>query len=113
MRFQYTIHHVPGKSLYIADTLSRVPLQVTADEFSFNPRETEQFMQSITATVSASNERLEFYAKAQATDKIYAQLCEFCTSGWPNQNKLSRELKQYWEEASLLPMACYYIRHAL
>ena len=26
MRFQYTIHHVPGKSLYTADTLSRAPL---------------------------------------------------------------------------------------
>ena len=28
MRFQYSINHVPGKTLYMADTLSRAPLDV-------------------------------------------------------------------------------------
>ena len=96
MRFQYTIHHVPGKSLYTADTLSRAPLQETADKSGLIPSETEQFVQSITASLPASEERLEMYAKAQATDKLCAQLIEFCTSGWPSRNQLSRELKDYW-----------------
>ena len=37
------------------------------------------------------------YAKAQATDKLCIQLIEFCTSGWPSRNQLSRELKDYWK----------------
>ena len=96
MRFQYTIHHVPGKSLYTADMLSRAPLQETADKSGLIPSETEQFVQSITASLPASEERLEMYAKAQATDKLCLQLIEFCTSGWPSRNQLSRELKDYW-----------------
>lgn len=32
MRFQYTIYHVPGKSLYTADMLSRAPIQDSSDD---------------------------------------------------------------------------------
>ena len=32
MIFQYSISHVPGKTLYMADTLSRAPLDVSTTE---------------------------------------------------------------------------------
>jgi len=31
MRFQYTIQHVPEKTFYTADTLSRVPIELSCD----------------------------------------------------------------------------------
>ena len=95
MRFQYTIQHVPGKSLYTADTLSRAPLKGPSDTAAVSFRETEQFVQAIRAVLPASADRLEAYAQKQANDRICSQLIEFCTSGWPSRNQLSRELKEY------------------
>ena len=92
MRFQYTIQHVPDKSLYTADTLSRAPLKDSSDTAAVSFRETEQFVQAIRAVLPASTDRLEVYAKKQANDRICSQFIEFCTSGWPCRNQLSREL---------------------
>ena len=63
MRFQYTIQHVPGKSLYTADTLSRAPLKDPSDTAAASSRETEQFVQAIRAVLPASADRLDEYAK--------------------------------------------------
>ena len=93
MRFQYTIQHVPGKSLYTADTLSRAPLKNPCDAAAVLSGETEQFVQAIRAVLPASADRLEAFAKSQANDKICSQLIKFCRSGWPSRN---RELKEYW-----------------
>ena len=64
MRFQYSIHHVPGKTLYTADTLSRAPLCEAVD--TTTSTETENFVQMITARLPASANRLEAFSKAQA-----------------------------------------------
>ena len=53
-------------------------------------------MQTITAGLPASADRLQAYANAQANDRICSKLIEFCTKGWPARNQLSRELKEYW-----------------
>ena len=43
MRFQYTIHHVPGKTLYTADTLSRAPVN-DGNATTCSPQEIETFV---------------------------------------------------------------------
>ena len=96
MRFQYSIHYVPGKSLYTADTLSRAPLHEAEEATSCSSTEMEQFVQVITAGLPASTDRLEAFSKAQANDSICSKLIEFCTFGWPPRNQLSRDLKEYW-----------------
>ena len=97
MRFQYSIQHVPGKTLYTADTLSRAPLKEIPDACSSSSsEEIEQFMQAITAAFPASPDRLDGYRKVQAEDSICSRLIEYCMSGWPSRNKLSRELKDFW-----------------
>ena len=94
MRFQYSIHHVPGKTLYTADTLSRAPLCEAVD--TTTSTETENFVQMITAGLPPSANRLEAFSKAQANDTICSKLIEFCKSGWPPRNQLDRGLKDYW-----------------
>ena len=97
MRFQYFIQHVPGKTLYTADTLSRAPVKdISDDSSSYSSQEIEQFVQAITAAFPASPDRLDSYRKSQAEDSICSKLIEYCTSGWPNRNNLSRELKDFW-----------------
>ena len=94
MRFQYSIHHVPGKTLYTANTLSGVPLCEAVD--TTTSTETENFVQMITAGLPASTNHLEAFSKAQANDAICSKLIEFCKSGWPPRNQLDRGLKDYW-----------------
>ena len=48
---------------------------------------------------------LTSYHKAQAEDSICSRLIEYCSSGWPNRNKLSRELKDYWRFRSELTLS--------
>ena len=110
MRFQYTIHHVPGKSLYTADTLSRAPLSEATDESSCSYSETEQFEQTITAGLPAGADHLQVYANVQANDRICSKLIEFCTKGWPARNQLSRELKEYWKFWGNLTLSNTYSR---
>ena len=80
MRFLYKINHVPGKMLYIADTLSRAPLSThSADGVEID---TEMFVQAVISGIPANKEYLDDYRKAQSQDRIYSQLLEFCKSGW-------------------------------
>ena len=94
MRFQYSILHVPGKTLYTADTLSRAPIKEIPD-FS-SSKSSQQFIQAVTAALPASHDRLDNYRTAQSEDSVCSRLIEYCTSGWPNRNKLPRELKDFW-----------------
>ena len=80
MKFDYTIQHVPGKFLYIADALSRTPLQgtPTVDEIA-TQKEVEIFIDSIAQQLPASSTKLQTYrpnmmilfvVKLLATEKV-------------------------------------------
>ena len=72
MRFLYQINHVPGKTLYIVDTLSRAPLSThSADGVE---TDTEMFVQAIISGIPASKNYLDDYRKAQSQDRICSQL---------------------------------------
>ena len=94
MRFQYSINYVPGKTLYMADTLSRAPLDVSATEMT---SDTERFIQSVIVALPATKDNLDSYCIAQREDPICSKLMEFCDSSWPNRNMLKGNLKKYWQ----------------
>ena len=97
MRFQYRIVHVPGKTLYIADTLSRAPVITTSTEEV--EKDTETFVQAVISSIPASKNymHMDEYRKAQLQDTICSQLMEFCKSGWPSHTRLNGDLKKYWQ----------------
>ena len=75
IRFQYSIQHIPGKTLYTADTLSRTPVKdISDDSSSYSYQEIDQFVQAITATFPGSPDCLDSYRKAQAEDSICSKL---------------------------------------
>ena len=95
MRFLYSITHVPGKTLYMADTLSRAPLSThTAGEVA---KDTENFVQTVISAIPATEDYLESYRLAQLQDTVCSKLMEFCRLGWPNYRQLSGDLKKYWQ----------------
>ena len=93
-RFQYSISHVPGKTLYMADTLSRAPINALAQEVT---SDTELFMQSVISTLPATKDYLDTYRRAQLKDHACSQLIQFCESGWPNRFILKGDLSKYWQ----------------
>ena len=94
MRFSYTIQHVPGKELYTADALSRVPLPTSGDS---QTKLIEQFVNTVVSTLPASTERLQEYCTAQLKDSNCVQLVDLCRNGWPkHKHQVPENVRPYW-----------------
>ena len=93
-RFDYNIEHVPGKLLYIADTLSRAP--TGSDPPKEEIKETEFFVKALVAYLPASKDRLDDYRKGQEADPTCSQLIHFCKQGWPSKHQIKGDLSRYW-----------------
>ena len=94
-RFTYSIHHVPGKDLHTADTLSRVPLPTSTS--SKDQEELAELLMAVHIShLPASKERLEMYRQAQHSDLTCSTLMEYCRNGWPDRHTLKPETEPYW-----------------
>lgn len=79
MKHDYTISHVPGKSCFTADTLSRAPsAQNFTEDSATLQEETEAFVAAILPALPATLDLLEQFKKAQAADKTLSQVIKFC-----------------------------------
>ena len=58
LRFDFTVSHVPGKSLITADALSRAPVE-QQDGQSSSEEEIDLYVQHVFASLPASNTQLE------------------------------------------------------
>ena len=96
MRFTYSISHVPGKSLYTADTLSRAPLvrPLNREEEKLEA-DVQAYVNSIVKYLPATEDRLEDFRTQQQQDEI-----TYCSEGWPEKSQLPGPLKVYWPERS-------------
>ena len=82
-RFDYTITHVPGKLLNVADTLSRAPIESEVDKEC--EEEVEAVMEVCILQLPATSSRLNVYATAQQEDSVCSRVREFCQQGWPEK----------------------------
>jgi len=98
-RFTYTILHVPGRHLNVADTLSRAPLPSTAHDDDLE-KLAELLMEMQIAQLPASKERLETYRSAQQADHICSILRQYCRNGWPDKRSIDPVTKPCWEVQS-------------
>ena len=80
-RFDYTIHHVPGKELYTADALSRAPSSVAGTISQQFQNELESFVDTVTSVLPASSDRLEEYRTAQKADTTCSMVRHYCEKG--------------------------------
>ena len=98
MRYKYTISHVPGKSLALADAPSRAPIQskTTKDE-DILAQEAEIFVDSIITGLPASESRLNEIRTRLQHDEVCRQIMEYCEKGWPQKFFLHDAIKPYWE----------------
>ena len=104
-KFDYSISHVPGKLLYTADALSRDP--TPEQEPTTLQKEVEVFVNSLTKTLPASEQRLEMYRQAQEQDEVCIQVREYCLMGWPKKQLISSYLTPYWKARDSLSATIY------
>ena len=98
-RFDYSIIHIPGKSLYTADTLSRAPS--TSDVLNVGlQEETEAMMDTCVTHLPVTPKRWEEYQREQAEDRICSLVINYCQKRWPEKDHLQPDLIPYWKARS-------------
>ena len=103
MRFSYTICHMPGKLVYVADALSQCPMRLPHNLDFITQQETaESHITAIVMQLPASEERLKVYRSAQIQDPLCSKVINFTKSGWSNKQWVHPDLKPFWETRGLL-----------
>ena len=87
MRFNTWVRHVPGKTLTIADALSRNPLPHTAEDEK-RVEETEEYIANVAAGLPASVTQLEKIKQATSRDPLLQQIAKYMMDGWPESVSL-------------------------
>lgn len=105
LRFNFSIAHVPGKLLAIADALSRAPVNTPTITDQELTDETSYFVQAIVDHLPVSEEQLHEIKRQQENDNTCRTIVEFCQLGWPEQRKLPSEAKPYFQVASQLSVS--------
>ena len=102
MRYHFTVSHVPGKNLIIADALSRAPLSdMDIQDQDFNA-EVEAYLNTVRQTLPASETQLMNIQHQHEGDEVCQQLVTYCNTSWPNQAELPALIRPYLPVASEL-----------
>ena len=104
MRFNFSMSHVPGKDLLIADALSRSPNDESEGTNDL-PEETQVFVDAVLAAIPATEERLEQIRQAQKNDAECQKLLAAVQTGWPAKQALPSSLKPYHAVAGEITVA--------
>ncbi len=103
MRYNYTVNHVPGKSLWTADTLSRAPLRTARAHTDTSLLEdTNIYVDSVISKIPVSGDYLSSLREHLKADSTCSALMEYCTGGWPDKSQLQGELRHYWPDRAVL-----------
>ena len=95
MCFNYTVSHVPGKALTVADALSRAPnddIDSNDEEFC---QEVKAFVNLVLQELPASESRLKEIKEKQLQDETCQMLMKYCQSKWPDRNRIAGNAKPY------------------
>ena len=95
LRFDFTVPHVPGKSLITPEALSRAPVE-QKDGQSGTEEEIDLYVQHVLASLPASNTQLERIKENQVEDEVCQKLKQYCSEGWPDRTRVPGALKPYW-----------------
>ncbi|KAG8178031.1 hypothetical protein JTE90_025086 [Oedothorax gibbosus] len=98
-RYSFTLVHVPGKQLAVADALSRAPL--TANPVITNDIDNTQLMVSV--VVQASQSKIAELKQATQNDPEMKAVQQYIQEGWPkDRQSVSVLAKPYWNLQSEL-----------
>ncbi|KAJ7996477.1 hypothetical protein DPEC_G00237470 [Dallia pectoralis] len=103
MRYNYSVSHVPGKSLWTADTLSRAPLRTARTHTDTSLLEdTNIYVDSVISNIPVSGDYLSSLREHLKADSTCSALMEYCTDGWPDKSQLQGALRHYRPDRAVL-----------
>ena len=102
MRFQFSICHVPGKDLIIADTLSRAPAAGPTQADDLFQQEASAFLDVVLKSIPATEQRIKQIREIQLQDPACQQISLYCQCGWPDKHSLPEAVKPYFPVAAEL-----------
>ncbi|XP_030204757.1 uncharacterized protein K02A2.6-like [Gadus morhua] len=103
MRYSYDIVHVPGKSLWTADTLSRSPVQkkMTANDTELM-ESTNIYVDCIVNNLPVSPTFMDTLKAQLEADSVCSRVMKMCADGWPDHAQQEPLLKHFWPEQATL-----------
>ena len=102
MRYRFTISHVPGKDLTIADTLSRAPSADPTKADQCLQQEANAFVSAVVQSLPATEQRLQEIRQLQAEDVACQTIAEYCQFGWPEKHTVDAVVTPYYPIAAEL-----------
>ena len=89
------VHYVPGKFMYLADTLSRAYLPIqNADH---EDQEIDYVVHSIIKDLPITTSKLDEFREATARDSTLQTVVKYCKNGWPRaQRNVPANVRKYW-----------------
>ena len=102
MQFTFSVTHIPGKDLTIADALSRAPTTEASGADTQFCQDIELFVNTVMSTLPATECRLMEIRQKQEEDEACKQLKQYCESGWPSKHKVPQLLKSYYSVSAEL-----------
>ena len=102
LRFTYTISHIPGKELTVADALSRAPVSDPTSAYTQFNKEVDVYVNLVLESFPATEKQLKRIQEAQTEDAVCSQVIKYCKEGWPNKEMLSGPVKPYFQFADEL-----------
>ena len=100
MRYLFTISHVPGKDLIIADTLSRAPTTVATESDHLLQKEANCFVDAVVESLPATEPQLRRIKQHQEEDEVCRRIASYCRSRWPEKQHLPAAVRPYHPVAS-------------
>ena len=95
-RYTLNVRYVPGKLMYVADTLSRA--YITGDSECGAPEDMEVLVHSLVENLPETIDKLEQFRRAFANDEVMQKLKQYIRHGWPQRKSAAYpEIQAYWD----------------
>ena len=96
-KYNLTVRFVPGKEMFIADTLSRAYIPAKSDEQNELNEDIEISIHSFIKEIPATPERLRELKQATANDVTLQELRKQMITGWPDHKREVKSIiHSYW-----------------
>ncbi len=105
MRYNYTITHIPGKTLVTADTLSHSPVTNSLGEHNFDANlmeDTNIYVETVIGCMPSSPNSLAELREQLKTDPTCSEVMKRCQEGWPDLSHITGEARKFWPERTVL-----------